>query len=148
MIHVWWTCLHFHRAQLQTHHGSWQTSAAKGEGGAVSHRRCLGAQVCYTSGSGPCIHHSCQVVLPPGGWVGSPFPPTQHEEYLLLDNLVHHFQRGLQVAVAMVTGLCHTGTDVHTEHVEVIQETTRGQGRVGATHHTAHSLHTLPAPLA
>ena len=112
-----------------------------------------GAQVCYTSSSGGCIHHWCQVVLPPGewvetpllpgGWVETPLPPTQHEEYLLLDDLVHHFQRGLQVAVAMATGLCHTGTDVHTEHVEVLQQTRRVRGRAGATHHAVRSLHTV-----
>ena len=77
--------------------------------------------------------------------MGGVTPTTQHEEYLLLDNLVHHFQRGLQVAVAMATGLCYTGTDVHTEHVEVLQQTMRGQGRAGATNHTACSQHTLPA---
>ena len=78
-----------------------------------------------------------------GGWVEPPFPPTQHEEYLLLDDLVHHFQSGLQVAVAMATGLRHTGTDVHTEHVEVLQQTRRGRGKAGAAHHTVRGLHTV-----
>ena len=48
---------------------------------------------------------------------------TQHMQYLFLDNLVHHFQGSLQVAVAMASGLRHTGADIHTEHMQVLWQT-------------------------
>lgn len=61
------------------------------------------------------------VVVQVGGAV--PSPPTQRMQYLLLDNQVHHFQGGLQVAVTMTTRLRHTGADIHTEHMQVLWQT-------------------------